>query len=90
MPLLGITPESARAVKEIAQFKLDYTFWMNVAAVGLVGWLAWLNHSWHRHNQEKAMDMGGGWIKKTLAWTALAIVAAGIGVHLYLLINPPA
>ena len=34
--LLGITPESARAVKDVAQFKLDYTFWMNLVAVGLV------------------------------------------------------
>ncbi len=83
--LLGITPESARAVKEVAQFKLDYTFWMNLVAVGLAGWLSWLNRSWHRHNKEEAMEMaGGGKLKKAVAWTVLAALAAGITIHLFL------
>ena len=82
---LGITPESARAVKEVAQFKLDYTFWMNLVAVGLVGWLSWLNHAWHRHNKEAEMDMaGGGRIKKAVAVTALGTLAIGIIVNLFL------
>jgi hypothetical protein len=82
---LGITPESARAVKDVAQFKLDYTFWMNLVAVGLVGWLAWLNHSWHQHNQMEDMDMaGGGKIKKIIAVTALGSLAVGIATHLFL------
>ena len=82
---LGMTPESARAVKEVAQFKLDYTFWMNLAGVALVAWLAWLNHAWHRHNQSGEMDMaGGGKIKKWIAIAALAAVAVGIAVHLFL------
>lgn len=83
--LLGVTPESARAVKDVAQFKLDYTFWMNLVAIGLVGWLSWLNHAWHQHNQEEAMDMaGGGKIKKIIAVTALGALAVGIAVHLFL------
>ena len=82
---LGMTPESARAVKEVAQFKLDYTFWMNLVAVVLVAWLAWLNHAWHRHNQSGEMDMaGGGKIKKWIAIAALAAVVIGIAVHLFL------
>jgi hypothetical protein len=85
--LLDVTPESARAVKDIAQFKLDYTFWMNLAAVGLVGGLSWLNRSWHRRNQEEAMEMGGGWIKKTMALTSLAALAAGNIIHLYLTVS---
>jgi len=32
--LLAVTPESARAVKDVTQFKIDYTFWMNLAALG--------------------------------------------------------
>ncbi len=55
--ILGVTPESERAVKSVAQFKIDYTFWMNLSAIALVSGLAWLNHSWHRHN-EKVMKMG--------------------------------
>jgi uncharacterized membrane protein YraQ (UPF0718 family) len=85
--LLGVTPESSRAVKDVAQFKLDYTFWMNLVAVGLVGWLTWLNHAWHRKNQAEAMDMeGGGGIKKAVAVAALGILAVGIVVNLFLTI----
>lgn len=63
----------------------EYTLWMNLVAVGLVGWLAWLNHSWHRQNQAKAMDMAeGGKIKKGIALAALGVVAIGIAVHLFL------
>ena len=80
-----MTPESARAVKDVAQFKLDYTFWMNLVAVGMVGWMGWLNHAWHRKNQAEAMDMaGGGRIKKAVAVTALGALAIGIGVNLFL------
>ena len=83
--LLGVTPESARVIKDVAQFKLDYTFWMNLVAVGLVGWLAWLNHSWHRQNKMEDMDMaGGGKIKKIIAVTALGSLAVGIATHLFL------
>ena len=83
--LLGVTPEGARAVKEVVQFKLDYTFWMNVVAMGLVGWLSWLNRSWHRRNEEEEMEMaGGGRTKKIIALTALSILGVGIIIHLFL------
>jgi uncharacterized membrane protein YraQ (UPF0718 family) len=83
--LLGVTPEGVRAVKDVAQFRLDYTFWMNLIALGLVGWLAWLNHSWHRHHEEESMDMNGeGWVKKTVALTALGALTVGVVVHLFL------
>jgi hypothetical protein len=82
--LLGITPESARTVKDVAQFKLDYTFWMNMVALGLVGVMAWLNHAWHRNNEAMDMDMGGGRFKKIMARVAVVVVLAGLALHLYL------
>ncbi|MEJ2588767.1 MAG: permease [Deltaproteobacteria bacterium] len=86
--LLGITPESARAVKEVTQFKLDYTFWMNLGAVALVAWLSWLNHSWHRHKKDEEMEMGGGGkVKKVAARTALCVLLIGIIVHLVLVLG---
>jgi len=86
---LNWTPESARKVKDIAQFKLDYTFWMNLVAIALVAWLARLNHSWKRHHEEMAMDMGGGGkLKRMMAWTALGILAAGITLHLFFTFGP--
>lgn len=81
--LVGVTPESARVVKDVAQFKLDYTFWMNLVALGMVGGFSWLNHTWHRENQAEDMDMaGGGRIKKVVAVTALVAMAVGIVIHL--------
>lgn len=41
--VLGITPENQFAVSEINQFKIDYTFWMNLVFIWVVGWLAWQN-----------------------------------------------
>ena len=52
--VLGITPESARAVQEVAQFKLDYTFWMNLLALGTVAVLLLLDRAWHRRNEAMA------------------------------------
>lgn len=83
--LLGVTPESARAAEDVARFKLDYTFWMNLVALGLVAGLTWLNRSWRRQNQEKAMDMAGGrGIKKTIAFMAVGVLAVGLAVNLFL------
>ena len=83
--LAGMTPESARAVKEVAQFKLDYTFWMNLVALGMVGWLSWLNRVWLRQNKQAEMDMeGGGRVKNAVAVMALGTLAIGIIVNLFL------
>lgn len=85
---LGITPESKHSVKDVAQFQLDYTFWMNIFAVGLVVCLSWLNDSWHRRNQAEAMVMsGGGKIKKMIALIALSVLAVGIVAHLFLMMS---
>jgi len=82
--LLGVTPESTRAVSEVVRFRLDYTFWMNLAALGLAGWLSWLNRSWHRRNDAEAMEMaGGGRVKTVMAWTALVILAIGIIIFIW-------
>lgn len=82
---LEMTPESGRAVKEVTQFRLDYTFWMNLAAIVLAGWLGWLNHGWHRRSEGEAMGMSGGiTLKKIVALIALGMLAIGIAVHLSL------
>jgi len=81
--ILGITPESGRAAKEVAQFKLDYTFWMNLAAAAPTAGLMVLNRAWHRHNNAMAMDMGGGTFKKVMARLALGLLAAGMALYFY-------
>jgi len=77
--LLGITPESARAVSEVAQFKIDYTFWLNLAFVGVAGWLVYLHR---RHQKEHAgggMDHGGGLtLKRAIVYLFMVILAGGL------------
>jgi uncharacterized membrane protein YraQ (UPF0718 family) len=51
---LGMMPESSREAGDVAQFKLDYTFYMNLIAVALAGVMLWLRR---RHRQ---MGDGGG------------------------------
>jgi hypothetical protein len=53
--LLGITPESARAVSEIARFEIDYTFWLNLVFVMVAAGLVWLHR---RHLAVEGADDG--------------------------------
>jgi len=39
---VDIMPATARAAKDVAQFAIDYTFWLNLVAVGAVAALFWL------------------------------------------------
>lgn len=81
---LNLTPESSRAVKDVARFGLDYTFWMNLVAAGLVGLMFHLRRGWRKSHREKAMDMGGMGPKRILALIALALMGLGLLVHLIL------
>ncbi len=77
--LLGIIPESGKSVTEVVQFKIDYTFWLNLAFVGVTGWLVFL---WRRHVKEHGAmthDMeGDGPIKTIAAYVAMAVMAGGL------------
>ncbi|MCB2184184.1 MAG: permease [Desulfobulbaceae bacterium] len=78
--LLGITPESAKAVEEAAQFKFDYTFYMNIFFVLLAGVLARLHHN-HKKEMSAEMDhdMGGGIdAKRVGALVFLCVLLVGI------------
>lgn len=79
--LLGVLPESARQVKEITQFQLDYTFWLNLAAIGGAGVLYRL-HRGHVKNQEEgmgSMDHGGNLgFKQIAVYTAMLILCGGL------------
>jgi uncharacterized membrane protein YraQ (UPF0718 family) len=55
--ILDIMPTSARKVEEVAQFKLDYSFWMNIFAALLTGILI---YSHHRYLKIKKMKMKKG------------------------------
>lgn len=76
---LGIIPESGKAVTDVVQFKVDYTFWMNlvfaVVAVGLI-WL-FLGHK-RRHGHMHHEMEGDGPIKRAAAVFAITVLAAGL------------
>ncbi|TDX51430.1 hypothetical protein C7959_11375 [Orenia marismortui] len=39
--VVGIVPESNKIITEMTQFKIDYTFWMNIFFLTLAGWLVY-------------------------------------------------
>ncbi|WP_405230213.1 permease [Lentisalinibacter sediminis] len=45
---LGMMPESSREAGDVAQFKLDYTFYMNLIAVALTAVMLWLRRRHRR------------------------------------------
>lgn len=78
--LLGILPESVKVVEEITQFKIDYTFWMNIVFVFVTGWMLYLNGQ-HKKEHGGGMDMqmeGGGRIKKAVVILFVVINLAGL------------
>ena len=80
---LGLTPESGRAVEEVARFAVDYTFWLNLVMAGLAGWLVWLHRRFLAEEGAEGMEMeGGGAVKRWVARTAALIVVAGVALWL--------
>ena len=49
----GVMPTSARKVEEVAQFKIDYAFWMNVCAVLLTGILSFSHYGYMKVKKMK-------------------------------------
>ncbi|MFH5886002.1 permease [Halalkalibaculum sp. DA3122] len=81
---LDIVPESRRVVSEITQFKIDYTFWMNLVFVWIAGWLVWQNNRYLDNHDMKMMDMeGGGKIKKVAVTIFIIINVLGLSAFAY-------
>jgi hypothetical protein len=81
---LDIVPESRRVVSEITQFKIDYTFWMNLVFVWIAGWLGWQNKRYLEDHDMKMMDMeSGGKIKKIAVTTFIIINVLGLSAFAY-------
>ncbi|MBO6536073.1 MAG: permease [Balneolaceae bacterium] len=81
---LDIIPETQRVVSEITQFKIDYTFWMNVIFVFIAGWLSWQNKQYLKDHTMKMMQMeGSGPIKRGVVYTLIGINLIGILLFLF-------
>lgn len=48
----GMTPESYRQVTDIVAFRIDYTFYLNILALAVVGMMIWLA----RHGKPPGRD----------------------------------
>jgi uncharacterized membrane protein YraQ (UPF0718 family) len=78
----GIVPEGRKAVSDITQFKLDYTFWMNLAAVAVVLTMLFFQRK-YRQKQGRAHDhdmdhSGGVSIKRLIAYVFIFILLMGL------------
>ncbi|HSR50851.1 MAG TPA: permease [Acidobacteriota bacterium] len=78
---MAITPESARRSGELAQFAIDYTFWLNLLFLLVAGVLFAL-HRQHQAQQatseEEAEVMG---LKRWLAIIVVALLAGGLAAY---------
>ena len=76
---LGLTPESARTVEDVAHFAIDYTFWLNLA-MAVVAVVMVLLHRQHlrQHVDDGGMSESGGKVKTAVTWVMIAIVAGGL------------
>ncbi len=80
---LNIIPESEKVVSEITQFKIDYTFWMNLVFVWIAGWLVWKNRQYLKNHTMKMMDMeSGGKLKRYIVTLFLLINLFGFSAFL--------
>ena len=77
--LLGLTPQSAKSVGEITQFKIDYTFFLNIL-LGLIA--AGLSYVAWRHKDE-GMQMQKKTVRQYVAYIFIGILIAGLAAHLF-------
>lgn len=81
---LNIIPESQRVVSEITQFKIDYTFWMNLVFVWIAGWLVYQNKAYLKDHSMKMMKMeGGGKIKRFMVGLFILINLIGGALFIF-------
>jgi hypothetical protein len=80
--LLGWTPESGRQVGDVAQFALDYTFYMNLAFGAVAVVMIRLHRKWKVGEDTEPTgdhDHGGGFtLKRAAALVAAAILLVGL------------
>ena len=82
---LDLTPKSGREISDVTQFKIDYTFWMNLLAVGVVVVMIWLTKSKDKAAKGDTDDShdhdhgGGGWsFQKVVTYACLLFLTVGL------------
>jgi len=77
--LLGITPESAHAVSETAQFKIDYTFWLNLLFISVTGAMIFLHRKHRQEQTEDGMSHGSKLsLKRRIVYLFMLVLVGGM------------
>jgi len=75
--LLGLVPQSGRAIEEVTRFELDYTFWLNLAFVGLAAWLVTLDRAYRREHDQPRGSMSLD-VRRLVTFAFMAILLGGL------------
>lgn len=81
----GLTPNSSRRVEEATQFAIDYTFYLNVAAVLVVGGMIWLWRIRRRQMDSTAEqhDSTAWSVQDYLTTLAIVLLIGGLAARLF-------
>jgi len=80
----GLTPESSRKIEDVAHFSIDYSFFLNLAAIALTGFMLYLRkihkehqqageHDHHHDHGDSGIDLQG-----VVTWLFVLILAGGL------------
>ena len=80
--VLGIVPESGRVVSDVVRFGIDYTFWLNLAALVVAATMVWLFVQHRREHGPMQHQMeGDGPLKSVAAAVAAGVLALGVAAY---------
>ncbi len=83
--MLGITPQSGQQITEVAQFKLDYTFWMNIVFMGVAILAVSLHRQHVKEHKQGKMEHGSSKlsIKRLTVYLFIAILSCGLLLYVF-------
>lgn len=85
--IFSIVPESNRVVSEVAQFKIDYTFYFNILFTLIAGYLIYLNKKFIKidNNNSSDMDMEtSSSLKRKITYLFIIILLGGLVLNLFM------
>ncbi len=82
---MSLTPDAVGKTAELVQFKVDYTFWMNLVFAGVAGWLIWFHRKYQQDREAMGHSMSGSGIglKRVVVFAFLAVLLAGLITSLF-------
>lgn len=82
--LFEIIPESSRAIKDITQFAIDYTFWFNIFFVIVAGIMIYLKYNSKGGHHHGHSHYDSSLFKRIIVKTSVLFIALGTIFYLFL------